>query len=573
MFPIRGECDNNQRMGIGRWLRRGGSSGAQAGSEGQVGSEGRDVPEAGRAQKLRVRMERLGLPLAEPTPAAELDALERAAGIQLPAAYRAVFSRIGAGPCQDGTLVPPTLSHYPEPARADRPSPLTAQTAAPRAPGGAGRRDGLLRLTTTWEQDPATDVSVPFDEVLVVTGELTGRVAYVDWAGNVPVRLVPGSMLDWLETWVARQEGGADVGEVVGHLPPGNDDLLTLAAGTARESTQDQERALGLLGSVEPLTPEQLRRLHHLALLSSRPVVAVSAVALALRLVDVSGCPECRTPGACERLPTAARRWSAGLPEELADPLLRVMEDLGMAWEEPSSVAPEVLAVVRADEDVTQICRLLDRLEGHDLTVVATAFASRHRTVLAMALDSIARVKPPPRIPARLYANPDPQIRRRAVALQNPPVLLADLPELTRLAAQEADVSVRHAWASALAGTGDPGIAGYVAAVLATEQDTDVLAVALQAVRDVPLRALTAQTIPFTRHPAPAIRYTAAAALGNLGDNAARPALLALTRRSRSGSACGSRSRRSPRPPWTSSTASTTPTNSHTSPPADKLTT
>jgi hypothetical protein len=424
---------------------------------------------------------------------AEVRALERRHGIELPEAFRAFVTQVGAcgaGPYY-GIVPPERWNHalYGDVAMPDfaaRPCVWTAD---------------LPRDDPTWNRVSAgmdepfqgsiviADQGCAYCATLVVTGRERGRVMYINLDGGVPFFPENPDFLSWYERWLDELLWGFRH-FWYGTAMPGNEDTLARVAGTPDSPRRlDALRAMHQLPSLRSDTQ---------AIVASRirdddPAVRAAALGVAAKFA-LTGPVEVRVRGALTDDSPAVRLAA-----------LRARIAAGGAWHDDArralGDAPEV-AVAALQE--------LDKAKLLTVDELLPLIASPVRAVLDTALFA-ARTIPSERVFDAVLALID--------AGSDDPHSLLLLAVLAQIRLGTVDGARRDI------------ALGLVLARLAAASGPEPPTAAIYGLGAFVATHPRAQEalIELTGHVEPFYRYEAAAVLGDVGDTWALPALRALT--------------------------------------------
>jgi len=169
---------------------------------------------------------------------------------------------------------------------------------------------------------------------------------------------------------------------------------------------------------------------------------------------------------------------------------------------------------------------MLRREEVLSRRAVELALASRHAVASGLSMNQ-ALADPLP-VPPAFFTHPEPAVRLNAVYRQSEAALRPHLPLLIELFGQEANERGRWFWVGKFAEFEDAAMSTVLTDLLAHQTSPRVLSVRVGTLGRRRAREAVPQLIGLTRHADGVLRLEAAKALGDIGDQRARPALEAL---------------------------------------------
>jgi len=362
--------------------------------------------------------------------------------------------------------------------------------------------DGVLTLLTQ---------GCSYDVLLMVTGPDRGRIVYVDWSMcRAPYFSQFPDFLTWYETWLAETLAGYDMTSFGSGLPLGPRESVGVAT-DLQEPALRREAAVNNLLRTPHLDAALLPRVHE-ALLAEPDMNVAAGLLMVLALGGVKD--------------LTGISWTL-LERAQGEQSLRVIEAMQQAglpgWTDAA------LWVLEQDTDRVSgdgVLSMLQREKVLSRRAVEVALASRHAVASGLSMNQ-ALADPLP-VPPALFTHPEAAVRLNAVYRQSEVALRPHLPRLIELFGQEANERVRWFWAGKFAEFKDAAMTTVLTDLLARETSPRVLSVLVGTLGRRRTREAVPQLIALTRHADGVLRLEAAKALGDIGDQRARPALEAL---------------------------------------------
>ncbi|MFK7602059.1 HEAT repeat domain-containing protein [Deinococcus sp. SM5_A1] len=447
--------------------------------------------------------------LKPPVLPATLEMFEARQQVRLPAEYRAFLLAVGNGGAgqayglysleQSGTggvLSRPSPLHPGMPQQGDWAEVLGLDEDS------EAFYDGALTLLTQ---------GCTYDVLLMVAGPYRGQIVYVDWnMEHAPYFSQFPDFLTWYETWLHETLNGYNMTGFGYGLPLTSEESVLVAA-DPREPTVRREAALNNLLRAPSLSADFLPALK--ADLMSEPNVALST----------------------EFLLALARHGGDGL-EEISWSILRkaqgsqifrtvqAMQTLGMPdWTEAALWALEQ----DTDKDASEsILFMLKREKAASPRAIELAFASQHAVTTGLYVNS--ELNEPLSVPDAFFSHPDPRVRRYSVEYQTREALQPKLSLLIKMYQQEESDHVRQGWALKLGSFDEPSVTAALIQLLQNERSPIAQSALINKLGERKVRYAVPLLIQLAGHEDGVLRLEAANALGEIGDERARPVLKAL---------------------------------------------
>ena len=362
--------------------------------------------------------------------------------------------------------------------------------------------DGALTLLTH---------GCTYDVLLMVTGPERGRIVHVDWnMQQAPYYSQFPDFLTWYATWLAETLAGNDMTWFGYGLPLNQPDSVAVAT-NAREPRHRREAALNNLRRTRALKAELLGPLREALLAETDMGVATNL----LTILAATG-----------RDDLAGIGWSLlkRARGRLVLQVVQAMKTAGLAaWSEAAHWALEQDADRESGEG---LLFMLQRENALSRRAIELAFASQH--VAAIGLYVNHTFSDPLPVPDAFLIHPDPAVRRHAAEYQPAEALRPHLPRMLELFRNESSDHVRQGWALVLGRFEDPFVTTALIDFLAREESSIVRSALTGRLGERKAKDAVPLLMTLTRDEDRVLHLEAARALGEIGDERARPALEAL---------------------------------------------